>query len=199
MPTAAEALNKAYEGAQERIESHGPEYCSLAKRVISWITYAQKPLLTEELQHAVAVEPEESELDADDIPRVETMIAACEGLVTVDDERNIIRVPNTSAYLLSTCITYMSLDTFAEGRCAYEEELAMRLSLYPFLDYAASYWEFYAQSAGEMAKEVVRPFVQNEQLVSSAMQAVLARVNPNAVLNFSWSTQNGHIVPFAMS
>lgn len=45
-------LNKAYEEAIERIGGQLSEEAELAKRVISWITYAEWRLTTKELSHA---------------------------------------------------------------------------------------------------------------------------------------------------
>jgi hypothetical protein len=88
----SEALEEAYNSAIERIEGQRRGKMRLARRVLSWITYAQKPLTTGELCHALAVEPGESELDPDNIPDVEDMVSICAGLVTIDDESNIIRL-----------------------------------------------------------------------------------------------------------
>lgn len=60
--------------------------------VLSWITYTQRPLTTEELCHALAVEAGESELNPANISDVEDMVSVCAGLVTVDNESNIIQL-----------------------------------------------------------------------------------------------------------
>ena len=92
LPKGSEALKEAYDEAIQRIKGQLPEEFELAKNVLSWITYAQRALTTEELSHALAVEAEESELDEDNIPDVADMVSVCAGLVTVDEESNIIRL-----------------------------------------------------------------------------------------------------------
>jgi hypothetical protein len=62
----------------------------LAKRVLSWITYAVRPLSVKELQHALAVMPDTTELDPDDITDDEILTSICAGLVVIDEERNVI-------------------------------------------------------------------------------------------------------------
>ncbi|KAF2788639.1 hypothetical protein K505DRAFT_215649, partial [Melanomma pulvis-pyrius CBS 109.77] len=57
------ALNDAYKDAIQRIEGQSSEYYKLAKTVLSWITYAKRPLTTTEMCCALAVEPDETELD----------------------------------------------------------------------------------------------------------------------------------------
>jgi hypothetical protein len=55
LPTSSEAYNYTYEAAMERIEGQLPDQEELAKQVLSWITYAIRPLTVLELQHALAV------------------------------------------------------------------------------------------------------------------------------------------------
>lgn len=76
----------------ERIEGQVTDQKDLAKQVLSWITYARRPLTTIELQHALAVEAGEAHLDEENLPQIEDMVSVCAGLVTVDDESGIIRL-----------------------------------------------------------------------------------------------------------
>lgn len=66
----------------DRIEGQAADAQKLAKQVLSWITYAKRPLAPSELQHALAVEiGDDSELDEDSLPDIEDMISVCAGLV----------------------------------------------------------------------------------------------------------------------
>ncbi|KFY89741.1 hypothetical protein V500_05530 [Pseudogymnoascus sp. VKM F-4518 (FW-2643)] len=92
LSSGEEALDKAYDDAIKRIDSQ-PEGCStLAKRVLTWISYAERPLTIEELRHALAVEPGDTNLDTDNFEDMEDIVSFCAGLVTVDDKSNIIRL-----------------------------------------------------------------------------------------------------------
>ena len=75
-----------------RIERQFTDQEELAKQVLSWITCAERPLTILELQHALAVEVGESELDEDNLPELEDMVSVCAGLVTIDEESNVIRL-----------------------------------------------------------------------------------------------------------
>jgi hypothetical protein len=55
LPTGSDAYDQAYEDAMERITAQGADGEMLAKQVLSWITCAKRPLITAELQHALAV------------------------------------------------------------------------------------------------------------------------------------------------
>jgi hypothetical protein len=64
----------------------------LAKRVISWIVYAQRPLTTKELCYALSIEPDDKAIASDDIYDVESVISVYVGLNTVDEKSSIIRL-----------------------------------------------------------------------------------------------------------
>src|SRR6266496_578682 len=92
-----QVYDEAYSEAVNRIESQLPGQRKQARDVLSWIIYAQRQLTTEELCHALAVEIGEEELDPDNIPNIEDIVSVCAGLVTVDNESNIIRLVHYTA------------------------------------------------------------------------------------------------------
>ena len=117
-----ELLSSAYEEAMERINGQQKGFQLLAKNVLSWITCAKRPLTTRELQHAIAVEIDEPELDEDNLPEIKDIVSVCAGLVTIDEESKIIRLvhyttqeyfnetrgkwfPNAQTNITTICIT----------------------------------------------------------------------------------------------
>ena len=76
----------------ERIEAQDADSRELAEHVLMWIICAKRHLIIVELQHALAVEVGEPELDEENLPQIEDMVSVCAGLVTVDEESNIIRL-----------------------------------------------------------------------------------------------------------
>ncbi|KAK3945918.1 hypothetical protein QBC46DRAFT_403003 [Diplogelasinospora grovesii] len=153
LPTGSKAYATAYEGAMERIEGQCEEQADLAKRVLSWIIYAKRPLHIDELQLALAVEPGRSELGEDNFTDNDDMISACAGLVTVDQKTNIIRLQtqerwfsNKKTEITEACVTYLSFSVF--GSAARGDKIAFTRSLWDsFLGYAARYWSFHAREA----------------------------------------------------
>lgn len=131
----SKALDGAYNDALSRIDGQMAGHCELAKRALSWITYAQRPLTTEELRLALAIESGERSLDHDNTDDVEHIISVCAGLVTVDEESSIIRLvhyttqeyfekrvrpdwnPDAQQKIAVACLTYLSFDTFRSGSC----------------------------------------------------------------------------------
>jgi hypothetical protein len=92
LATGSGAYNYVYKEAMERINSQVKDQEELAKQVLLWIICAKRPLTTAELQHALAVETSESQLDKDNLSEVEDIVSVCAGLVTIDEESDIIRL-----------------------------------------------------------------------------------------------------------
>ncbi|PNP58993.1 hypothetical protein THARTR1_01241 [Trichoderma harzianum] len=145
-----EILNQAYESAWERINGQKEGFRNLATRVLAWISFAKRPLSTKDLQHALAVKIGMDVLDEDAIPQVQDMVSFCAGLVTVDEESDVIRLahyttqeffnrkkgdwfPNAEAMIAETCISYLSLKVF--GGYYLNESDAIRLTHYTMQEY----------------------------------------------------------------
>src|SRR5579862_8972169 len=129
LPKGSEAYDKAYRKTMDRVERQGPKTQTFAKQVLSWITCAKRPVTTLEMRHALAVEVGASRLNQVDLPEIEDMVSICAGLVTVDEESDIIRLvhyttqeyfertqtswfPDAHGDIATTCVAYLSFDTF---------------------------------------------------------------------------------------
>ncbi|KAF3203746.1 hypothetical protein TWF679_010099 [Orbilia oligospora] len=148
-----------YETAMERIEhSRG-----FAKPVLLWIVYAKRFLSPSELQHALAIEMETSELDESNLPDISDIISVCSGLVTIDEDSNVVRLIHYTTqeyfertgsrwfsdahnYIADRCLTYLSYDVFKIGPLDYEDFKEM-LSLNILYEYAVLNWGYHARRA----------------------------------------------------
>ncbi|KAG7127309.1 Potassium channel AKT3 like protein [Verticillium longisporum] len=168
----SQAYDLAYDDAMKRIEGQRKDEVELAKQVLPWITCAKRPLSTIELQHAHGVEVGETELDLDNISQPEDIMSVCAGLVTVDEESNIIRLVHysTQEYFMRTwkrwfadaqteitkvCATYLSFSSFESGFCRTDADFEDRLRLHPLYDYVAHFWGDHAREAGETSPAVL--------------------------------------------
>lgn len=175
----------------ERIKSQLEGQYELAKKVLSWITYARRPLTTAELCCALAVEPGKRVLDSDDLPDLEDMLSVCGGLVVVDRESAVVRLvhyttqeyfqhiigtwsPEAPLEVALTCLTYLSFDAFQTGSCPSDKEYEKRIQENDFLDYAAKHWGEHAAIVEEKMCTLICSFLYNSKLVSSATQALKA-------------------------
>jgi len=183
-----------------RIEGQVPDQAELAKQVLSWITYAYRPLTTLELQHALAVEENSSELDEDNLPDIEDLIRVCVGLVRVDEESEVIRLvhyttqeyfqrtknqwfPNADLEITTVCATYLSFDTFKNGFCQTGSEFRERLQKNKLYDYAAKNWGHHAQANAASCQTVIE-FLKKQGQVEASSEALLS---------------GGHMFPYGLN
>ena len=185
----AAALNNAYGEARKRIESQKAGHARLAKHVLSWITFAKRPLTTAEICCALAVESDEAELDPENKPDVEDLVSVCAGLVVVDQESAIIRLvhyttqdyfektnpyfyPDPQLLIAETCLTYLSFSVFESGSCATDKDFEERLRQHEFLDYAARYCGEHARCVEAEVADAVLSFLTYDSLLACATQVL---------------------------
>ncbi|KAL7909981.1 hypothetical protein GGI35DRAFT_447561 [Trichoderma velutinum] len=187
LPTGSEVYNETYNAAMERIKGQTGSR-ELAIQVLSWITCARRRLTTSELQHALAVEIGKSDLDEDNLPEIEDLVSVCVGLVTVDEESNIIRLvhyttqeyfertqshwfPEANVNITTICVTYLSLRVFESGFCPTEDSFNERLRLNHLYEYAARNWGHHARKTLTLCQKVME-FLKQQAKVEAASQAL---------------------------
>ena len=85
LDTLPEGFEGTYDSTLERINQQRPKRKGLAYRVLSWLSYAFRPLSLVELQYALAVREDMTKMDEDDLDDEEFLISVCAGLVTVSE------------------------------------------------------------------------------------------------------------------
>lgn len=157
-----EALDNAYKEAVQRIESQSPGLQKLAKDVLSWIVCARGQLIMSELRYALAVELNTAELDEDNLPEADDILAVCAGLGTVDDETNIFRLvhyaaqeyfeytppiwaPYAEDIITRTCLKYLSFGSVVGRSSSDDLGCFERFGEHVLLEYAAEYWATHAE------------------------------------------------------
>jgi ankyrin repeat protein len=141
-----------------------------------------------ELQHALAIELGETSLDEDNLPQIEDMVSVCAGLVTVDEESEIIRLvhyttqeyfertketwfPNLEAEITKICVTYLSFDTFGSGMCHTDEDFEERQRSNLLYNYASTNWGHHAREACTSIPEV-HSFLERDAQVQASIQVL---------------------------
>ncbi|KAF4947724.1 hypothetical protein FSARC_13898 [Fusarium sarcochroum] len=182
-------LSGAYDQIMERINRQKLGLRELAIQVLSWITCVKRQLTVIELQHALATKQGNRTLDAGDIVPVEDIVSVCAGLVTVDRERDIIRLnhytaqqylndkrnelfPKAEFNIMTTCLTYLSFDVFGSGFCRTDEEFEERMRLNPFYHYSACYWGSHAYDIKTLSRAAI-DFLESTTRVESSVQALM--------------------------
>lgn len=128
------------------------DFGSEARAIFSWITYACRPLTTNELSEAISVSLGESISEVHLDP--EGLVAKCQGLVIVARDGTVLFVHKTVSDFLETqysshlfspaeiavsCLKYLGLDVFDE-ECLDEKSVRARVDTYKFISYAAVHW-----------------------------------------------------------
>lgn len=180
LATGSDAYQVAYETAMERIEGQHIGQAKLAKQVLSWITFSMEPLTIAALQHALAVEVGTSEFDETNISQIEDMVSVCAGLVTVDEESQIIRLvhyttqeyfdqtwtrwfPDVQSDITKSCVTYLAYNSFQSFHPLTWETIHAWQEDYPLYRYAALYWGHHARRSSA-ALEMIMNFLQKADL-----------------------------------
>ena len=182
-----ELLSRAYDQAMERINGQRHGLRDIAMKILAWIVCAKRRLTTLELRHALAIEDDEDELDEENLLETEDMLSVCAGLVTVEEENNVVRLvhyttqeyfertfvewfPDAETYISSCCFKYMSFRTFEDGPCEILEDLEDRLHQNPLYHYVTSHWADHVRDSTILSDEAV-PFGNMKAHVHAAWQA----------------------------
>ncbi|KAI1627396.1 ankyrin repeat-containing domain protein, partial [Exophiala viscosa] len=156
-------LTGAFQSTIERISSLAQTRRDLAYKTLMWTSHATRPLSVSELQHAMAVRLGDNDLDIDNIPPEQALVACCCGLVVVDPESSIIRLVHRSLeeylrdhdhglfgevnlLMTRTCLHYISLDPIKSLTTKNRNDFAAAIENLPFLAYAALGWGHHAYS-----------------------------------------------------
>jgi len=193
LPKGEYAYQQAYDEAmEERIKGQKPRFADLALRTLSWITFSKRPLTTLELQHALAVIDGASTLDRRNLTHIDLITSVCAGLVTVDEESDIIRLvhyttqeyfdqtwatwfPNGQTDIAKTCVTYLSFKAFETGTCYTYEDFEARLQSNILYDYAALNWGHHARISSIEGGKLILDFLESTGKVSACNQAMVSR------------------------
>ncbi|KAJ7222464.1 ankyrin repeat domain-containing protein [Mycena pura] len=145
-------LQDTYNEAIERINHQSEEDCKLGLLALTWVANTKRLLSVTELQEALAIEPDSTSLDTDNILDINIILAVCAGLIIVDETISLVRLvhyttqdyldsiqldrfPMAHTKILSACLTFLSFEEFVTlpgSRNAYTQ----LVHKHPFLEYA---------------------------------------------------------------
>ncbi|KAF5020231.1 hypothetical protein F66182_7748 [Fusarium sp. NRRL 66182] len=188
-------LSQAYEDAMDRIKAQKEGIRKLAEQTLLWITCAKRPLTISELRQALAVEMKTEKLDNKNLSEAEDMVSSCAGLVTVDEQSNIIRLVHYTMQeyfaqnhgrlfqkaeenIVATCVTYLSFATFGCGPCPSTSVLKHRIEQNPLYDYAARNWGHHARASCSKPRKLILEFLCDEARLMAANQVMLSSKVP---------------------
>ncbi len=177
----------------ERINSQHIDQATLARKVLYWVFYASRPLTILEIQHALAVETGDTNLDEDNIPEEGLLLSVCNGLVTYEKEGGFLALvhytfqqyleqkaeslfPEAQVEIVRVCLTYLSFDEFEQGPCPSDQDFMVRLKQWPLLSYAVPMWGQHARQGTEWAcRDLITSFLSQSAKLSASIQVLFAR------------------------
>lgn len=202
LPTS---LEKAYRETMERIKSQSEHQTKIARLVLAWIVWATRPLSPLELQHALAAAFEEDSFEEDNLLRIEDIISLCAGMVTVDEQSDIVRLEHKTMYeflennwnefffldthaeLATTCISYMLHEALQDGFTTSHSQFEKYLQRCSLFEYSAKNWGYHARMSYSKVKEQVHVFVQSEHALPQSLRVLFAD-------HYFWRIKKGHSI-----
>ena len=181
-------LEDAYAEVMRRIGEKARSERSIAHETLFWVSHCRRPLTVVELQCALGLELGDTTYDPDNIVLESDILDACEALITVQRESNIVRLvhysaqeffektsnvhfPEVRTLIALKCLTCLSLRHLRAGPCDADEELEHRLEETPLLEYAAKHWASHMKhdQKGETTAAAVN-LVEDNNLMASTVQ-----------------------------
>lgn len=210
LPKGSKALDLAYDGAMQRIDSQLEGYRHLAKQLLGWLTYSERLMSVQEIQTALAIEPGESSLDEDNLSDVTEIVGYCAGLIIVDEETIRLVHYTTQEYfrrndgkaavasqqdIAISCLTYLLYEEFGDDWVNDVDSISwnveVRMQRHPFLIYAARHWASHASVCDQhVVKDLTMSFARHDHKVSSAAQVLLGMDHKRLLWQYFESTKS---------
>src|SRR5437879_1190925 len=122
-----------------------------------WVSHSERPLHVDELRHALGVEEGSLDLNIENIPAIETLLACSLGLVTIEKSSSTVRLihytlqeylshnPNLffqpHSMIAEVCLTYLNF----RHVMGFSPTLRSAPPTAPFVEYASCYWSTHAR------------------------------------------------------
>ena len=118
LQTLPTKLYDSYDQAMERVHGHG-------RSLLRLVTFAQRPLGTKEVEHALGISPDADEVLDEEIIPASALVSRCAGLVTLNENNDVVfshytidnyfatqhdvLYGNGHKYMAETCLGYFNL------------------------------------------------------------------------------------------
>ncbi|KIX00054.1 uncharacterized protein Z518_10981 [Rhinocladiella mackenziei CBS 650.93] len=180
-------LRSAHQATLDRILSGPAAKRDLALKTLAWVLRTKRPLTLTELLHALALEPDDVEVDPENLTTPKTVIGACLGYIehresndlvqfthaTVEEYLDYYRTDIFQRYDLEiarSCVNYLAQPAFAREPCRTLDAMVTLLTDYPLLGYAASHWGAHAAKYQKDLTVEISKLLQSQNSVSNVAQ-----------------------------
>lgn len=185
-------INNTYDQAMTRIEKLSVNRQRAVKKLLLWVSFAERPLKIAELEHAIAIARGMTEIGKDYILSAKVLTSMSAGMVIIDEseyvrlthetaegyfkEKRKVLFPSSETEVTESCIAYLQLEVFNQGPCTGPDEakeFEERWKVHPFLSYAALHWGSHEKRSDP---DIVTPqammFLRNESHLAASVQAL---------------------------
>ena len=155
--TKGKGLGDAYTATLTRIKSQNGSKSRLGMEALMWISHSEKPLKAIELCQALGVERGDTDLNAGNIPAIETVLLCSLGLVTIEASSSAVRLVHFTlqehlsnapslfhsphSMMAEICLIFLNFPQIKDLSTALYSPPAEA----PFLGYASCFWGTHAR------------------------------------------------------
>ncbi|KAL8996311.1 MAG: hypothetical protein Q9169_004150 [Polycauliona sp. 2 TL-2023] len=203
-------VSQIYATILTRIQDQSKSDRDLAMQALSWVTFAHRPLNTQELIQAIAMELLEGDFDVEEETHFDIIMRVTMGLISADSEKGAVRLVHRTAQEYfeknwktlfperKSNITQKTLKCLTKNLSSpctgpqEDQELNKRLSDHPFLAYAATYWGEHVQDMIDDSRTLsaVLDFLKNSSTLSASIQAAWY-AGSKSQNNDAWDVRKG--------
>lgn len=140
-----------------------------------------------ELLHALAMEEDDNEIDLENLTTPKTVLGVCLGYLDHNESDDLVRLTHATVReflehecaavlepykfgIAQICVKYLAQPAFALDPCPTLTDMITRLTDFPLLPYAASYWGFYALEYQEDLTTEISNLLRTQNAVTNAAQ-----------------------------
>ena len=91
MEDVHDSIAQIYKDSLDTVLAQPEDIASLALGVLLWVTFTYRPLTLAELQHALAVESGDTDIDLEALPDEDVLVSSCETFIAYDRNTNEVR------------------------------------------------------------------------------------------------------------
>lgn len=165
---------KISEGSQETI--------TLAKMVLVWVLNASRSMSVDELERAVAANPQTHNFEPDKVVPGVTLMALCRGLLVLEEESRLVRLahdtakeilqrlldesfPHPHALLARVCMAHLVTCGFQNSTITSRAGFCTALKSDPLLVYASGAWAFHVRHSMDVedVKQCATTFIMGSR------------------------------------
>lgn len=109
------SLDKAYNATIERLKAQDGGILEESIILLSFVTHASRELTVSELEHALAIEINESSFETDNISDLREVIDSCSGLLEIDPEDQRVMLARRKFTLCSHLFYILTTIRYHQG------------------------------------------------------------------------------------